>query len=203
MLKIDGHVLIKLSTLLEGIEYDKDKAKNILSDFECPLNKDVETFLHERSILFEEQGIAKTQLVFASYKDNPVIVGYFALANKSIVIKHNKISTTLRKRLSKFGTNDTELKQITITAPLIGQLGKNHKYANLISGDLLLKYACDEVRAAQMIIGGKIVYLECANEPKLIDFYEHNGFVHFGNRMLDEDEKDISTKSLIQMLRYF
>lgn len=54
------------------------------------------------------------------------------------------------------------------------------------------------------MIGGKIAYLECEDHKKLIEFYERNGFVHFGKRLLDKDEADrMSGKYLVQMLRYF
>ena len=59
------------------------------------------------------------------------------------------------------------------------------------------------MREAQRIIGGKFVYLECEDIPKLIDFYTGNGFCDFGSRELDGDEKGkFSGKYLIQMLRY-
>ena len=55
----------------------------------------------------------------------------------------------------------------------------------------------------QEIVGGKIVYLECEDKPRLIDFYSENGFVNFGKRMLDRDETDtLSGEYLIQMLKY-
>jgi len=88
---------------------------------------------------------------------------------------------------------------------LIAQLSKN--YANghnrLITGDELLRIACNKVAQAQEMIGGKIVYLECEDKPNLIQFYESNGFVNFGQRTLDRDETEVlSGKYLIQMLKY-
>ncbi len=52
------------------------------------------------------------------------------------------------------------------------------------------------------IAGGKIVYLECEDKPRLVGFYSNNGFVTFGNRSLDRDETNIGGEYLIQMLRY-
>lgn len=44
-------------------------------------------------------------------------------------------------------------------------------------------------------------FLECADNPKLKQFYEDNGFVYFGERELDRDEKkhNVGT-SLLKML---
>jgi len=53
------------------------------------------------------------------------------------------------------------------------------------------------------MIGGRIVYLECEDKSHLIQFYESNGFVSFGQRPLDRDETEVlSGKYLIQMLKY-
>lgn len=54
-----------------------------------------------------------------------------------------------------------------------------------------------------MIVGGKVVYLECEEKQKLLDFYGANKFVNFGSRQLEADEKDsLSGIKLIQLLRY-
>ncbi|ERJ00833.1 hypothetical protein HMPREF0262_00422 [Clostridium sp. ATCC 29733] len=114
----------------------------------------------------------------------------------------------MRRRINRFCTEvttPTNNRLSVIAAPLIGQLGKNFKdNANsLITGDELLKMACDKVAQAQEIIGGKIVYLECEDKLRLMDFYDRNGFVKFGSRVLDDDEKDsIYGDHLLQMLRY-
>lgn len=63
--------------------------------------------------------------------------------------------------------------------------------------------ACEQVARAQECIGGKIVYLECEDKHKLIEFYKRNRFFQFGKRDLDADERDtLSGQHLIQMLRY-
>lgn len=87
--------------------------------------------------------------------------------------------------------------------PLIGQLGKNYYngYNDLISGDILLKLACDKVKEAQDILGGRFVFLECEDKPQLKDFYESNGFVCFAKRNLEKDERERNTGDyLLQML---
>lgn len=62
--------------------------------------------------------------------------------------------------------------------------------------------ACSKVQEAQFIIGGKTVYIECASNPKLYDFYSSSQFVQFGQRDRDTDEIVESTV-LVQMLKYF
>lgn len=142
--------------------------------------------------------------MFTSYKKELVLVGYFALSNKSITISRKALSNTLRKKVTKFGYFERDLNKYIINAPLIGQLGKNYKYKDLITGDELLKLACAKIKETQNVIGGKIVYLECADHPKLIEFYTSNGFVDFARRQLESDEKDLydDGEYLVQMLKY-
>ena len=179
--------------------------KSILSEFYCPLNIDVESFLKNKAIEFGKQGISITQLIFKSYKDRPVLVGYFTLANKQITIDEKKLSKSQRKRIHKFGVQDSVTKRTIIPMPLIAQLGKNYfnEYNNLINGGDLLQIAIDQAAEAQRIIGGRFIYLECEDIPRLIEFYKRNGFKSFGARDLDPDELDtFKSKRLIQMLRH-
>ena len=94
---------------------------------------------------------------------------------------------------------------LVIMAPLIAQLGKNYMndYRKLITGDELLKMAIDKVSAAQRIIGGKVVYVQCEDIDILKKFYEDNGFVIFGKRRLDKEERgEMNGSHLIQLLKY-
>ena len=190
--------------LLEMLDtYGEDKLQSILSSFMCPQNKDVENFIQSKAIEFARQRLAMTYLVFSN-TESPDLVGYFTLANKFVSITGNALSKTLQKRIEKFSQYDEELDCFLVSMPLIAQLGKNF-YPALsasISGQELLAIACDKVREAQFIIGGKAVYIECASNPKLYDFYSSSQFVQFGQRERDADEI-AENPILVQMLKYF
>lgn len=198
------YTIVALHELLKAFQDDEPKINNILNAYECNRNKDVERFLQEKAILFDRQGFSRTHLVYTTYKNEMVLVGYYALAYKCFVIKSGtRISNTLRKRIARFGQYDDVLKQYVVSAPLIGQLGKNDKYRDLISGDTLLYCACKTVEAVQELVGGRFVYLECEDKPYLIEFYKSNGFVEFGSRALEYDEiDDLEQTKLIQMFKY-
>lgn len=186
-------------------ESGEGAVQKALSSFSSPKNKDVEHFLKNNAIPFARQNIAPTTLIYAYDENAWRLCGYFTLTIKTIDIEKTNVSSDLFKRVRKFGTYDKERKKCTIPVPLIAQLGKN--YANssnkLIKGSELLKLACDEVRKAQYIIGGKVVYLECEDTEKLKAFYCNNGFSEFSQRLLDDDEKSSFEKHyLIQMLKY-
>ena len=204
MAEITGFWQSNLRDLLA--ELGEERTSEILSAFECPLNPDVQSFLREKSILFSRHGYASTYLVFASYQGSVVLIGYYALAMKAVVIKGSLLSSQWRGRLRRFAFYDSDLKQFTLSLPLIGQLGKNyaHHYDRLISGDDLLGIACETVREIQLMSSGKMVYLECEDVLPLTSFYERNGFFRFANRNLDGDERDLSqTPYLVQMIKYF
>lgn len=170
------------------------------------MNADVEYFLKHKAIEFAKQGLAQTHLIFVSYKGKVVLVGYFALANKGIVIKKKTIpSANWRRRINRFAIQSELDDGYYVSAPLIGQLGKNFKDGSnkLIAGDELLNIATEMVREIQMNLGGKLVYLECEDKPQLLQFYDSNGFVNFGHRDLEKDERDRqSGQYLVQLLKY-
>lgn len=197
---------IKIINLIDLIdEAGEDFAKEILSSFSCPLNLEIQKFLREDAIDFAKKQIAVTYLAFAEYNGQQVLVGYYTLALKMINIsKANFPSRSLWDRVKKFATCNSNESQCEIVAPLIAQLGKNYTdvYADLISGDDLLSYACEKVAAIQHDIGGKVVYLECEDKPALVRFYALNGFRKFGERLRGKDEPDLEGKRLLQMIKY-
>lgn len=190
--------------LLEMLDtYGEDKLQSILSRFMCPQNIDVENFIQTKAIGFARQRLAMTYLVFSD-EESPDLVGYFTLANKFVSINGNVLSKTLQKRIGKFSQYDKELDRFLVSMPLIAQLGRNFNPAlsASIPGQELLSIACSKVREAQFIIGGKAVYIECASNPKLYDFYSASQFVQFGQRERDTDEI-AESPILVQMLKYF
>lgn len=200
---ISGYKVISLNDLIEQL--GEERVDSILSSFSCPLNEDVEQFLRTKAMVFDNQSISRTHLVFASYKKELVLIAYFTLANKYFTVDPKILSSNLKRRVRKFSQFNSDLKRDIISAPLIAQLGKNftNNYNDLITGDELLQIACDEVAEVQLRIGGKIVYLECEDKPCLIEYYERNGFRKFSERQLDNDSsKLMKTEYLVQMLRY-
>ena len=178
----------------------------VLSSFSSPKNKDIEFFLKNTAVQFAKQNRSPTTLIYAYTKNEWKLCGYFTLTIKTIDVEKGHVSSDLFKKLRKFGMYDTATNKISIPVPLIAQLGKNFTDGcdKLIKGDELLKLACDEVRKAQYIPGGKAVYLECENTSNLIKFYEENGFREFARRHTDEDEKKtLKAKHLVQMIKYF
>lgn len=173
------------STIGEG------KTEEIISGFKCDLNPDIENFLKTKAVDFSKKSIAETFIVTGLYKNKNIILGYFSLAYKITMVKKDILKGKTKNRLLRFAQFDKDKNYYLISLPLIGQISKNYfnGYNELITGDKLLRLACEKVKEAQEIIGGRFVFLECADNPKLKEFYENNGFRYFGERKLDRDER--------------
>ncbi len=205
MAELTGYWQGNLSQMLDTL--GTEAVKELLSSFSCPLNLDVQDFLLNKAIEFSKQGLAATHLVFASYKGETVLVGYYALTNKVFTVRKTaKLSSKLRSRINRFAKHNTDLRQYELSIPLIGQIGKNYTngYDKLISGDELLFLAFERIRTMQLCVGGKFAYLECAQIPSLVAFYERNGFVALDVRKLDKGEIGLDGHdSYLQMIKYF
>lgn len=201
--QIQGYKIISLSDMLENL--GEERTGQILSSFSSPLNSDVESFLKTRAIVFNTQSISRTHLVFASHCGEVVLVGYFTLAYKEFTIPAKNICRKLKDRINKFGSYNCDIRAYKISAPLIAQLSKNftNNYNKIITGDELLKMACDMVSEVHMRTGGRIVYVECEDNFNLRSFYENNGFVVFSERQLDaKSRENMGVDYLLQLLRY-
>lgn len=172
--------IVNLLDLLES--YDEEAVKKFLLNYRCPINNDVEEFLHHKAINFTKQRISITFLVCSTINKYVQILGYFSLANKVFSISCKDVSRTLFKKISKYSLFDSENNTYFTSIPLIAQLGKNFACNEPISGANLLSIACNKVNNIQNELGGKCVYLESMENDKLIDFYSTYGFVYIKKR---------------------
>ena len=142
----------------------------VLASFKCQKNKDEEDFLHCKAISFETQNKARTYLLYND--DFTHLLGYFTLAFKSIEL--DDVPKDKRKQMTA-GESNVD----TYAAFLIGHLAKNDCYKNELNGNILLNEAINIIAQAQDLVGGRLMYIDCKKEAKLMNFYESNGFVWF------------------------
>ena len=161
----------------------QESLNEILSDFSCPKNYDVEHFLLHNAIEFTKKDQSVTYLVFEA--DTALLVGYFSLTIKPISISSLNISKTMAKKLSRVSILDKENGSYTTAAYLIAQIGKNYSIPRerQISGNLLLGFALETISNLKYSIGGVMEFLECADSKFLLDFYERNHFKRFDTRI--------------------
>jgi len=164
--------MVKRTSLKEiiGTEDELDFLKAI-EKFNCQ-DKEVEKFLKEKALEFDKRNKSRTYLLInTDSTDNIIILGYFTVTMKSL-----KLSPALSKsKIKKIDGFRSDIKETE--AVLIGQLGKNQDYKTQIDGKTILKTAIEIVYATCELIGGRIVFLECADNEKVVRFYEENDFV--------------------------
>ncbi len=154
----------------------------LLRSFSCPLNLEIEDFLQTKAIDFALKKISMTYLVF---NENNQLLGYYTLTHKSILIPSVNLSKTSQKKIERFSSLESDVQSYQASAFLIAQLGKNMSIADgmAIKGNELLKCSFDVLRKVQRLIGGGIVFLECEDTPKLINFYLQNNFKEYNMRI--------------------
>lgn len=150
-----------------------EQTKLAISNFICEWNKDIQDFLHNSAIRFEQANRSRTYLIIdeeRSNSDSLYIYAYFTIAIKHMEISES-VSGSKRKKLDGI-SKEAE----SVICYLIGQLGKNDFFRYEIEGKEILDYAMSLISDIFDKIGGRFVLVECENEPKLIQFYEDNGF---------------------------
>lgn len=180
-------------------ELGEEELLQILSEFSCPMNPDVERFLKHSSIEFTKKNQSVTYLVF-SVADGKLF-GYFTLALKPLTVRGETVSNTVKKKLLRISEPDKKADSYTMSAYLIAQLGKNYseRDGKMITGAELLEPAWDKIKATQYMCGGMVTFLETENEEKLLSFYRNNRFSRFDTRQTASGEAE--SHELVQLLR--
>ena len=183
----------------ENPELGEDELLQILSEFSCPMNPDVERFLKHSSIEFTKKNQSVTYLVF-SVADGKLL-GYFTLALKPLTVRGETVSNTVKRKLLRVSELDKKSDTYTMSAYLIAQLGKNYSEndGKMITGAELLELAWDKIKATQYMLGGMVTFLEAENEEKLLSFYRNNRFSQFDTRQTISDTDE--AHELVQLLR--
>jgi len=164
----------------------------VISNFKCANDNDIENFIKNKAVLFDNKGKSKTHLLLdenALIDGSIEIVAYFSIAIQLLRIPDGTSASQIRRLDGLYSRKGGDPIN-EIPSFLIGQIAKNDKYISSISGSLLLEYALSVISVAEEMVGGRVVYIECRDIPNLISFYEKNGF-----KVLRSDPDD----GLIQM----
>lgn len=169
----DDFIEFSLSDFLN--EIGEEAYNELVSDFYCPYDDDIEDFLKHKAIPLEraEYHSSKTYLVgFINSQNKFSLCGYYTLSNNPFILS-DKLSKTKRKSLT-----NGKIDKNAISAILIGQLSKNYNNAlnYTIDGSDLLSFALKTIASVYNSVGLDLVYLECKNVEKLKEFYERNHF---------------------------
>ena len=131
-----------------------------LSSFAVPLNSGVEDFIRNKALQATKLKSSISYLVVD--EDLADVIGYFTLLVKPFTIQAMRLSSKNRRLIARFSEERTETGDYTASVYLIAQIGKNYAIDEKlqISGGDLLDMALDKLRAAQDLVGGKLVLIE-------------------------------------------
>ena len=201
MQEVSRYIVFNIREYLNGQNDDlgEDDLLQVLSEFSCEKNPDVEKFAKEQSIEFAKKQQSVTYLVFSS--EDAELVGYFAITIKPITVNAEPFSNTVKRKLARVSELNEQNHTYNLAAYLIAQLGKNyHDGANeRITGAELLGLAIKQIQQLQYLAGGMVVFLETSNEEKLLSFYQDNGFQQFDSRLSETAGRE--PHELIQLLK--
>lgn len=178
----------------------ENEIKEILSDFSNPKNKDVEDFLKNRAVEFTRKQQSITYLVFST--EMMELAGYFSITMKPVTVKADGLSNTARRGLDRVSKYDEKTNAYIVAAYLIAQFGRNYsnKVTCPIQGTELMDIAIATLLNIQYQLGGLLVYLECEDHEKLLEFYRNkNGFKLFGERVTENTEE---SRHLLQLMNF-
>ena len=180
-------------------ELDEEALFQIISEFSCPKNPDVEHFLKKNAIEFTKKNQSVTYLVFSV--ESRELLGYFTLALKPLTVRGETVSNTMKKKLLRISEPDEKSDTYTMAAYLIAQIGKNYSDGKdkKITGKEIIELAWMLIENAQYLLGGMVAFLEAENEEKLLSFYRDNRFSQFDTRQTAS--KKAEPHELIQLLR--
>lgn len=191
------YVTINILDMIDAV--GEEHVKRILSDFSCPKNQEIETFIKKSAIDFAKRKLSVTHLVF---HEAGKLAAFFTLTHKAVEISDNGLSSASRKKIQRYAQRDETSNSYMVSAFLIAQFGKNYSMQpdEVPDGNRLMVNSFKILAKVQKDVGGGVVYLECEDKPKLLAFYGNaqNSFRVFGERYSEVD----NTK-YIQLLRFF
>ena len=170
---------ISLQSLLKQIKDTEKIKENVLNTFNGRGESEVSDFLHNKSIDYEQRSLSSTYLI---YNDRSLLVGYFTISNKGLIISKESYEKLLKKQQKKLSFNGRKLENgdYIVNSFLLGQLGKNFNKNILeedkIKGVELLTIAYKLLIKIKNLINVKYLWIECEDNKKLLDFYSNFGF---------------------------
>ena len=183
----------------ENSKLGEEKLRQLLSEFSCPLNVDVQRFLRQQAIEFSKKHQAATYLALSV--EDAELLGYFSITIKPLVVRAEPFSNTVRRKLARFSEMDRCGQTYNIAAYLIAQLGKNYsdRAKGRITGQELLEAAIRQLQIVQSLASGMVAFVEADNNEKLLSFYENYGFKRFDARQTASGTDE--PHELVQLLR--
>ncbi|MDE7405589.1 MAG: hypothetical protein K2M89_01790 [Clostridiales bacterium] len=177
--------MLRIQSLGDALKhFNQEKLQDILKEFKCAKDDDIERFLSVYAIEYERKGVCRTFLVMdTNYRQK--ILGYFAIG---LNVMHFK--KTLKVADAYEGINLYEKGYRPIYK--LFMIGKNDDFSECVKmADIFKTDVLQYIRTSQRYVGGNLMYIDCV--PELQSYYATKlGFSYYDR--LDEHQ-------LIRMIR--
>ncbi len=124
--------------------------------------------------------------------DLPVILAFFSLAIHTMDIDQVSSNTMKKKLHGMYYPSAGPIRPVPCY--LIGQLGKDDRHVDDVTGDELISIAIDLIGSAQATVGGRFIKVDCEDAAGLVNLYERNCFRNVQNEV---------SSGLLEMVLFF
>lgn len=179
------YIVLSLGELLrEG--YDINLIEDAFKKFSCQRETDLENFLVNKAIIYENTDFGKTYLIIDAdlLKQNVFsVAAYFTIAHTAVDIS----ALSKKKKRAALGEYPGRDGLNFVSAYLIGQLGRNDAYtSDDLTGEQILNECYYAISLAAKVVGGRLLVLEC-RECMFERFYEKHDFKKLYNELNAEN----------------
>lgn len=191
-------VILELRDLL----HDKRLKRKILPFFESfssgKLDSDIQIFLKDYALKYEQAGISRTVLIFNESETE--LLGYFSLGLNTLHFSKEVRELTNFQKVKNAYQGIDLFKYNSRPVYKLFMIGKNFNVKSNTSGfmdycfnDLIWERIC----TCNSYVGSDLMYLDCENNERLVKTYEKQGFEIFETY----EYKDQQTNELVKMVR--
>ena len=116
VINIENFIVFNIREHLQDGEIGETELAQLLSDFSCPINLDVERFLKRSTIEFTKKNQSVTYNVFSN---DAVKVGYFSITIKPITVSADNFSNIMKRKNARASEWNEETQMFGLSAYLI------------------------------------------------------------------------------------
>ena len=175
--------MIQVQSLRDSIDNIKPEVlREVFARFKCPKDEDIEKFLLNYAIEYEENNVSRTFFVLDSEVPGEII-GYFSIGLNVMYFEEKIAVGEAYQGINLYENGFRPIYKLFM-------IGKNSLYdKSVCMKDVFFNTTIPYLKIAQQYIGGDLLYIDC--EPQLRGYYEGLGFTYY-------DDQD---HNLIRMIR--
>lgn len=156
---------------------------NACDPFSCGEDEDMDEFFHKDALLYNRRRLGKSYC-FRLEENERQIVACFTISNDSIRIWD--LGSSRKNAMWKELTNREKMLS-RFPGVLIGRLAVSNSFAGKGIGSEILDFIKIWFLSDENKTGCRLAIVDAKNDPKVLNFYEKNGFRYLFNKEIDED----------------